>query len=119
MILCATEDLLFSITISSAAKRLGVDLYFERRPGRVVASVQERQPTMAILDLNSPRLNPLAVIADIKSDPSLAGVSLLGYVSHVDSDTIAKARAAGIDDVLARSAFVAQLGQILERGSAR
>jgi hypothetical protein len=40
-------------------------------------------------------------------------IRTVGYVSHVDTGTIDAARAAGIDQVLARSAFVAQLGDIL------
>jgi hypothetical protein len=49
----------------------------------------------------------------MKGDPSLASVRTLGYVSHVDSVTIAAARQAGVDDVLARSAFAGRLGEIL------
>jgi hypothetical protein len=41
---------------------------------------------------------------------------MLGFVSHVDSDVIAAARAAGIDEVLARSAFAARLAEILTTG---
>jgi hypothetical protein len=37
----------------------------------------------------------------------------LGFVSHVQTDTIAAAKAAGIDDVLARSAFADRLSDIL------
>ena len=41
---------------------------------------------------------------------------MLGYVAHADSATIDAARSAGIDQVLARSAFVNQLGSILTGG---
>jgi hypothetical protein len=57
----------------------------------------------------------MAAIAAIKTDPSLAGTRTLGFVSHVDTATIDAARAAGIDQVLARSAFVERLGEILTR----
>jgi hypothetical protein len=39
-------------------------------------------------------------------------------VSHVQTARIAEARAAGIDDVKARSAFASQLGEILTGASA-
>jgi len=52
-------------------------------------------------------------IRAMKADPSLASVRTLGYVSHVDSATIAAAREAGVDEVLARSAFATRLGEIL------
>jgi len=38
-------------------------------------------------------------------------------VSHVHGDVIASARAAGIDQVLARSAFVERLGALLAQPS--
>ena len=114
MIVCAIEDLLFSIKISTAAKQLGVSVYFERMHDRVLPTVREKQPSLVIFDLNSSRLDPMSVIAAMKTDPQLRTVKTLGYVSHVDSDAIAAARQAGIDQVLARSAFTAQLGTILK-----
>ena len=114
MIVCAIEDLIFSIKISTAAKQLGVDIYFERLRDRVLPTIREKQPSMVIFDLNSSRLDPMTVIAAMKADPQLQNVKTLGYVSHVDSDAIAAARTAGIDQVLARSAFTAQLGAILQ-----
>lgn len=113
MILCAIDDLIFSIKISTAAKSLGVDIYFERTPDMVVARVREKQPSLVIFDLNSKRMNPMVAIAELKADPHLTSVRTLGYVSHVDSDAIAAARNAGIDQVLARSAFSDRLGEIL------
>jgi CheY-like chemotaxis protein len=113
MIVCAIDDLIFSIKISTAAKQLGVDIYFERYRDSVLPTVREKQPSLVIFDLNSSRLDPMAVIAAMKADPHLSAVRTLGYVSHVDSDAIEAARQAGIDQVLARSAFAAQLGAIL------
>src|SRR5262245_42491342 len=113
MILCDIDDLCFSIKISTAAKQLGADVYFERSAEQLVARVREKQPALVIFDLNSARLNPLAAIKTLKADPQLQSIRTLGYVSHVDSDTIAAARRAGIDQVLARSAFTERLGELL------
>ena len=113
MIVCAVDDLLFSVKISTAAKALGVDIYFERSPDGVLRAVGEKQPSLVIFDLNSTRLKPMDAIAAIKGDPQLKGIRTLGYVSHVDSASIEAARQAGIDQVLARSAFVERLGEIL------
>ena len=113
MILCVVDDLIFSIKISTAAKALGVDVYFERAPGMVLDRVREKQPSLVIFDLNSGKLQPIESIAAMKADPELKAVQTLGFVSHVQADTIAAARAAGIDQVLARSAFSERLGQIL------
>jgi len=117
MIVCAIEDLLFSIKISTTARQLGVSIYFERFRDRVLATIREKQPSLVIFDLNSSRLDPMTVIAAMKADPKLSRIQTLGYVSHVDSEAIAAARRAGIDQVMARSAFTAQLPAILQSAS--
>jgi response regulator RpfG family c-di-GMP phosphodiesterase len=113
MIVCVVEDLIFSIKMSTAAKHLGVDMYFERCKERVLLTVRDKQPSLVIFDLNSAKLAPIEMVAAMKSDPTLAAIRTLGYVSHVDSDTIERARSAGIDQILARSAFSDKLGEIL------
>ena len=113
MVLCVVDDLLFSVKISTAAKALGVPIYFERSADQVVARVREKQPTLVILDLNSSKLRPMEAIAALKADPDLRGIQTLGFVSHVQTETIESARRAGIDQVLARSAFSDRLGEIL------
>lgn len=113
MVLCVVDDLIFSIKISTAARRLGADVFFERAAERVVPAVREKRPSLVIFDLNSRTLDPMSAIAALKRDPELRGIRTLGYVSHVDTETIAAARDAGIDQVLARSAFTERLGDIL------
>jgi PleD family two-component response regulator len=95
MVLCLVDDLLFSIKISTAAKALGAAIFFERSPDMALARVREKQPSLVILDLNSAKLRPLAIIAQMKADPALKAIRTLGYVSHVQTDVIAAARAAG------------------------
>lgn len=118
MVLCAVDDLMFSVRISTTAKQIGADVYFERSADKVVSSVREKQPALVVFDLNSQRLRPMEAIAALKADPELKGIRTLGYVSHMDTQVIAAARQAGIDEVLARSAFVAQLAVILAGPSA-
>jgi PleD family two-component response regulator len=113
MILCAVDDLFFSTRIATAAKSVGASVRFERTAEMILPTVRETRPSLIIFDLNSARLHPIDVVAAIKADPALQGIRTLGYVSHVDSDTIAAARQAGIDQVLARSAFSERIGEIL------
>ena len=115
MILCVVDDLLFSVKISTAAKALGVEVYFERNADSVVSRVREKAPTLVIFDLNSTKLRPMDAIGAMKADAGLRAIPTLGYVSHVQTETINLARQAGVDQVLARSAFVEQLGGILTR----
>jgi CheY-like chemotaxis protein len=113
VIVCAVDDLIFSIKISTAAKLLGAEIYFERSADKVLTTVRDKKPSLVILDLNSGKLRPMDVIAALKADDQLKGIRTLGFVSHVQADVIASAREAGIDEVLARSAFSDRLGEIL------
>ena len=113
MITCALDDLIFSIKISTAAKALGVDVYFERSPNGLVSRVRERRPSLVIFDLNSAKLRPIEQITALKADPEVRHTRILGFVAHVDANTTAAARRAGIDQVVARSTFSSRLGEIL------
>jgi CheY-like chemotaxis protein len=113
MILCLLDDLMFSVKIKTAAKALGAEVYFERSPDSALDSIRAKAPRLVIFDLDSIKMKPMEVVAEMKSARSLREIPTLGFVSHVHADTIAAARAAGIDQVLARSAFVDRLGSIL------
>jgi CheY-like chemotaxis protein len=117
VILCVVDDLMFSVKISTAAKAVQAPVAFERAPANVVTRIRAERPTLVIFDLNSARLQPLDAIAAIKADPDIGGTRTLGYVSHVQGDVIAAARAAGCDEVLARSAFSERLGDILAKAT--
>ena len=55
---------------------------------------------MVILDLKSVMVRPLEAGTALKSDPALAAVPTVGFVSHVQTDLIAEARRAGVDQVI-------------------
>ncbi len=114
MVLCVLDDLIFSIKIKTAAKAVGATILFERNPDMLLARIREQKPALVIFDLNSARMRPLDTLAAIKQDPDLRTTQTLGFVSHVDTGTIDAARGAGIDQVLARSAFSDRLGEILK-----
>lgn len=113
MVLCVVDDLMFSVKISTTAKAIGAPVLFERNPEMILPRIREKQPSLVIFDLNSPKLRPLEAIAALKADPALRHVPTLGYASHVQTDIIQAAKAAGIDQVLARSAFSDRLAEIL------
>jgi CheY-like chemotaxis protein len=94
-------------------------MYFERAKENVLQTIRDQRPSLVIFDLNSGRLAPIDAIVAMKNDPMLRSIRTLGYVAHVDSETIERARAAGIDQVLARSAFSERLGDILTGSGTR
>jgi CheY-like chemotaxis protein len=115
-IVAAVDDLMFSSRISTAARQMGLDLSFARSSEELLRQAREKNPSLIIFDLNAAALDPIGAIAALKADATLRAITTMGFVSHVDSDIIAAARAAGIDEVLARSAFSARLAEILTTG---
>ena len=116
MILVVVDDLMFTSKIKSAATHLGVALAFARSAEAALAEMRKSAPALVIFDLSNPHTNPIAIAAAMKAEPTLASIPTVGFVSHLDTNTIDAAHQAGIGEVLARSAFTARLGEILSRG---
>lgn len=114
MILVAVDDLLFSSKIRTVAKQAGVAIAFARIPAEILEQARALKPSLVIFDLNSDKAAPIDTVMAMKRDPELRDVRTLGFVSHVHTAVIAAARAAGIDEILARSAFAGNLADILQ-----
>jgi PleD family two-component response regulator len=116
MILAVLDDLMFTSKIKTAASQLGVAVTFARSADAVRAALSSTtKPSLVILDLNNPRIDPLGIVSEMKSNPAMDAIPTIGFVSHVQTDLIQAARSAGVGEVLARSAFVTQLPDILRR----
>ena len=115
MILAIVDDLMFASNIKTAANGLGVQVVFARSRDTALEEMRKRAPVLVIFDLNSARTDPLGIVAAMKTEPSLASIPTLGFVSHVRTDIIDAARQAGVTEVMARSAFTEQLAEILSR----
>jgi PleD family two-component response regulator len=112
-ILAAVEDLLFKSKISETASQLGIEAAFPRNPRKLLEALRESQPDLLVLDLNSARFEPLALLRSVRSDEATRDVPTVGFLSHVQKDLAVAAREAGCDRVVARSAFTRDLPRIL------
>ena len=121
MIVAVVDDLLFSSKIRSVAEQVACPISFVRKADAVIPEVQAKRPQLVIVDLDRASLDPVGAVRALKSDAELRDTKVVGFVSHVHADKIAAAREAGIDVVLARSAFVAQLPTLVAgaRGAAQ
>lgn len=115
MILAVLDDLMFASKIKAAAGGLGIGVIFARSADAAMAEMKHTPPALVLLDLNNPRTDPLGIVARMKADPALASVPTVGFASHVQADVINAARAAGVTEVMARSAFAQRLPEILQR----
>jgi PleD family two-component response regulator len=114
-ILAVVDDLLFTVKISDAAKRVGLDAEFVKSEHDVFEKAKHEKPLLIILDLNANSVQPLKLIEQLKSNGELKQISLIGYLSHVQGELKQKAQEAGANIVMARSAFSQNLQQILKR----
>jgi len=115
-VLAVVNDLFFSVKLTEAAKRSGLALEFVKDAEQVIERAAGK-PSLIIFDLNFDAVQPLKLIAKLKASPETKGVSLLGYLSHVQAELKQKAQEAGCDMVMARSAFSQNLPQIFKRHS--
>jgi CheY-like chemotaxis protein len=114
-ILAVVDDLLFTVKISDAAKRVGLEVDFLKSEHDVVQKATDDKPLLIIIDLNNNSIDPLSLIAKLKTDGDLKKISLIGYLSHVQGELKQQAHEAGANIVMARSAFSQNLQQILKR----
>jgi PleD family two-component response regulator len=112
-VLGAVEDLLFKSKISETSSQLGIEAAFPRSPKKLLDALRESPPDLLILDLNSARFEPLALLREVKSDEATREISTIGFLSHVQKDLAVAAREAGCDRIVARSAFTRDLPKIL------
>ena len=109
-ILIICNDLFFQTKIETTAGLLG-------KPFKTVPDVQSLQaalkenPQLIIWDLNA----GLNLIETTKLIKSKTKVKIIAYLSHVQTDLVRKAKDAGIDEVMPRSAFTIQLPKILQQ----
>jgi len=115
-ILAVMNDLFFQVKIMDAAKKLGLTVEFLKDRETVFEKVKA-QPAMVIFDLNYAAADPLDLIRRIKADPETHLVSIVGFVSHVQTELRLKAHESGCDMVVARSAFVQNIPAILQKYS--
>jgi PleD family two-component response regulator len=116
-ILAVVEDLLFTVKISDAAKRAGLEVEFVKSERDVLEKAANEKPLLIILDLNFSAVQPLKLISTVKSDGEMKQISVIGYLSHVQGELKQQAQDAGANMVMARSAFSQNLQQILKRHS--
>jgi CheY-like chemotaxis protein len=114
-IIALAADLLFGARIRSAAAAAAIPLVLVRTTDEALAAAQAGARSL-ILDLDLRAGDPIALLQALRGVPATADLPVIAFVSHVREDRIQAARAAGATRVLARSAFVRDLPELLRSG---
>ncbi len=111
-LIAVVDDVFFAARIRETARQVKVEV--ELVPAAKLRARAARGGVDAvILDLGA--ASALDSLRALRGDPATAPAPVVGFASHVATETIASARAAGCDQVLARSAFTRQLPDLLRR----
>lgn len=90
-----------------------MEVKFVRSMEKLIETARDAKPGLVVVDLHNTKLDPVAVGDELKSNEELRQIPLLGFFSHVHGDLQRNATAAGYDQVIPRSVFARDLGQIL------
>ena len=138
MILAFVSDLYFSPRIESAAEGIGFQVrlievanqiapfdpttpdkqpaeHLEGQTGMLIEKVTTWQPALMIFDLNNAGVPWESWIPLLKSSPATRRIPILAFGSHMDVATMTRAKEVGTDAVLARSAFVSDLPNLIRK----
>lgn len=113
-VLAAVGDMLFASKIRATAEQLNVSAQFARTADSLFDAAKTDVPSLIILDLHSEQLDPFALVERLKADEQLRAVPVVGFFSHVAVELQRRAKEAGVEHVLPRSAFTQRLPDILK-----
>jgi CheY-like chemotaxis protein len=110
------EDLFFLAKIQETSRKLGIKVAFLKADKEVVTKLTEGEgrPSLIVFDLNNASAKPLTLIPKLRGKLK-KGTSIIGFLSHLQSDLKAKAIEAGCDTVMPRSAFSQNLPNLMRR----
>lgn len=113
-ILVIDEDLLFSTRVESTLGKLGYDVLVTGNPDEAIEIAEENALSLTIINFGRDGLRPIETVARLKSAYQPAPV--LGFLSHkLIPGMKDAAREAGCDLLVANSALVLRLAQLVHR----
>ena len=107
-------DLFFSVRLEDVVRAAGGDPITVDRADQFVPAVERTFPALSILDLKTPGDWETAV-RQCKMKPHTRQTPVYAFGSHVDVETLQRARKAGADHAWARSRMMEELVTVVER----
>jgi DNA-binding NarL/FixJ family response regulator len=115
-VLALIDDLFFHAKVQETARQLGVGLRICTTPEALLAEIAKEAPKLVLVDLNA-RSNSVGMIEQLQANDS--AIPVTAFLSHVQTELAARARAAGCREVMPRSQFTRDLATILSRAKSQ
>jgi CheY-like chemotaxis protein len=107
------DDLFFQAKVAETARQLGVELRVFAAAQPFLEEIAKEKPRLVLLDLNA-RADALSTIGEIQeSTGDGTQPRVIAFLSHVQTELAERARAAGCEELMPRSAFTRNLATIL------
>lgn len=110
-VIALVDDLFWKTKIDHAVKSAGTSTTFLSDP-QELSTIDPAGTSVVLVDL-ALRRPPFEQLATLKAAEATASLPVVGYYEHVRKDLRDKAVAAGLDEVLPRSAFSERLADLL------
>jgi CheY-like chemotaxis protein len=123
-VLVLVDDLFFQSKLAETARHVGVTLQTVMTGEALTEAAKTSAPRLVLVDLNARAgaiealeriCAPQAGLAPHGHGDGHAGLPVIAFLSHVQTELAERARAAGCSQVLPRSKFTAELPQILRQ----
>jgi len=117
-VLVVADDLFVRGRIDATARAVGRSVRYARSADDFRAALRADRPRAVLVGLAATRLPWAELVRELRADPAAAGTYVLAFGPHKNLDLRARALDAGVDRVLANSAFTRALPQLLAAPSA-
>lgn len=109
--LAIVSDMIFATRITGTAEKVGAKCKIIKDPGALHDALESENPGMVLVDMHCDGISPEESIRAVKS--LCPNARVVAFFSHVQTELMEQAKAAGADVVWPRSAFVQRLPELL------
>lgn len=113
-VVCLVPDLFFATRFDDVIRAAGGEPVLVDSGEELVSAVDRSFPVLVLVDLDAPGDWAFAV-RRIKTRPHSRQIPVYAFGSHVEVDTLRKARSAGADHAWARSKMASDLPAVVQR----
>ena len=102
LVVCADDDEDILSLVTLRLERAGYEVAKAMDGDAAVEAVRTRRPALAILDVMMPKRTGYEVLAELRADPSLAGLKVILLSARVQEADVERGLDAGADAYLAK-----------------